>query len=257
MTWNPASYPRSRGCIRLVHAGRLARLVLDNPAARNAMSLGMMADLIACVEALEAQPPGVLLIQGADGHGFCSGGDLRDVRAHLLNPESARGMPVAMGQAMTALASLPSVVIAAVEGHALGGGAELSQAADIVVLAEDGCIGFVQARLGVSPGWGGAARVIHRIGRARALRVMAGADRLYGLDAQAVGLADEVVAPGTAVGHAEELAERMLQAPDAVLRGLVEIARAPHPGQTEANVFARLWAASEHREALSAVEGGR
>ena len=50
---------------------------------RNAMSLGMMADLIACVDALETQPPGVLLIQGADGYGFCSGGDLRDVRAHL------------------------------------------------------------------------------------------------------------------------------------------------------------------------------
>ena len=86
---------------------------------------------------------------------------------------------------------------------------------------------------------------------------MAGADRLYGRHAQSVGLADEVVAPGTAVAHAEELAERMLQAPDAVLRCLVEIARAPHPGQTEVDVFARLWAASDHREALSAVEGER
>ena len=254
--WNPAAYPRSRGCIRLVRSGRLARLVLDNPAARNAVSLGMMADLIGCVDALDAQPPGVLLIHGVDGSGFCSGGDLRDVRAHLMNPESAKGMPVAMGQAVMSLASLPSVVIAAVEGHALGGGAELSQAADIVVLAEDACIGFVQARLGVSPGWGGAARVMHRIGRARALRVMAGADRFYGPDAQSIGLADEVVVSGTAVGHAEELAQRMLQAPEAVLRGLVEIARAPDPSRTEADVFARLWAAPDHREALSALETG-
>ena len=256
MTWDPADYPRSRGRVHLVQTGRLARMVLDNPAARNAMSIGMMADLLGAVAALVAEPPGVLILHGSDGFGFCSGGDLRDVRAHLMNPESAEGMPQAMGEAIAALASLPSVVIAAVEGHALGGGAELSQAADIVVMAEDACVGFVQARLGVSPGWGGAARVVHRVGRARALRVLATAERFYGPDAKSIGLADEVVDPGDAVGHAQELAQRMLQAPDAVLRGLVEIVRAPHPSRTESEVFARLWAGPDHRAALRAVEAG-
>ena len=96
MTWNPAHFPRVRGAVHVEITGRRARLVLDNPNAKNAMSVGMMADLIAAVEQLEQSNVLVVLIHGAGTSGFCAGGDLRDVRSHLLTPHTrsmARGLP--------------------------------------------------------------------------------------------------------------------------------------------------------------------
>ena len=156
MSWDPSRFPRGRGAVRLDVSGRVATIVLDNPTARNAMSVGMMADMISIVAELESSDVLAVLIHGAGEAGFCAGGALRDVRAHLLNPESAKGMPEVMGDVLDRLSRLHAVVVAAVEGAALGGGAELITAADWVVSSRRSTIGFVHARLGVTPGWGGA-----------------------------------------------------------------------------------------------------
>ncbi len=235
----------------------MAVLELQNPEARNAMSVGMMVDFLDAAAALKKDPPTVLIVCGSGTAGFCAGGDLRDVRDHLLDSSSAEGMPVVMGAALNAIAALPSVVISAVDGHALGGGAELSQVADWVILGPTGCIGFVHARLGVSPGWGGAARLIHRLGRARALRVMVAGHRFRGAEALAVGLADQFVEGEGAVETARTLASRILTSSDAAVRGILDIVRSDDPSSMEAEVFARLWGGPDHRAALSAVEAGQ
>lgn len=255
--WDPALFPRSRGAIELTREGALARLVLDNPSARNAMSVGMMADFLAGVESLEAAPPSVLIVHGQTAGGFCAGGDLRDVRAHLMNEATATAMPQVMGDAMHALASLPSVIVAAVEGHALGGGAELSQVADVVIAGESARIGFVHARLGVSPGWGGASCLVHRVGRARALQVMATARRYTATEARAVGLVDEVVAEGQAIAAAEALAAHILELPAEAVRGILRIVRSGEPKHAEREVFAQLWSGDGHQAVMRTLGAGK
>lgn len=257
MTWDPSLFPRGRGQVRLTRNGDLAMLELDNPEARNAMSVAMMADFLRLVEELVERPPLVVIVGGAGDGGFCAGGDLRDVRSCLLNETTAEDMPRVMGAGLTALSSLPAVVISAVDGHALGGGAELSQAADWVILGQGAGIGFVHGRLGVSPGWGGASLLMKRVGRHRALQVLLAAKAFRGADAQALGIADEVVDSGSARARANELADEILQLPDAAIRGILEVVRSSDPRQTEAEVFARLWAGGDHRDALKAAGVGR
>ena len=262
MSWDPASFPRGRGSIVLEMEGPVATLTLDNPAARNAMSVGMMADLVEAVQQLVDAPPVAVLLAGAGDAGFCAGGDLREVRTHLMDEAAAKGMPEVMGRTLDALAGLPSVVVAAVEGAALGGGAELTTVADWVICGESARIGFVHAALGVSPGWGGGGRLIRRIGRSRATEVLLTARRYPGAEALKVGLVDAVVPDGQAVQAAQDWLGRVTRFPAASIRGMVEILRSADRGSealtlAEREVFERLWGGPDHLAALQSVDAGQ
>jgi ethylmalonyl-CoA/methylmalonyl-CoA decarboxylase len=262
MIWDPANLPRGRGRIVLEMDGPVATLTLHNEAARNAMSVGMMADLLGAVETLRDAPPVAVLLTGAGDAGFCAGGDLREVRAHLMDEAAAIGMPAVMGEALDALASLPVVVVAAVEGAALGGGAELTTVADWVVAGESAEIGFVHAALGVSPGWGGGGRLLRRIGRSRATEVLLTARRYQGEAALRVGLVDAVVPDGQAVQAARDWLAKITRNPAESIRGMIEIIRSADRGPealalAEREVFERLWASPGHFAALQSLDAGK
>jgi len=258
--WLPHAYPRGRGQIQLIQGPVLSELVIDNPKARNAMSLGMMADLLDAVDRLRADPPLALLIRGQGSVAFCAGGDLKEVRAHLMDRAAAEGMPIAMGDALDTLAELPSVVVVAVEGAALGGGAEITTVADWVVVSESAQIGFVHAALGVSPGWGGARRLIQRIGAGPATEVLLQAPRLNADRCFELGLAQSIAPQGEAVAVARAWVDRVTRWPHASIRGLLEILRTARSGgdlkRIERRVFSELWAADDHCAALELVKAG-
>lgn len=239
--------PPGEGDVRLVRVGALAELVLDHPRRRNAMSIGMMLALHRCVRGLEADPPAAVLVYGAGGRAFCAGGDLRAVRAHLLDPEAAAAMVALMGDALDRLSALPALVFAAVDGPALGGGAEILTACHHVTAAQGADIGFVQARLGVSPGWGGAGRLVARVGARRAALLLGQAERLDARSAWEAGLVDAVVVDGPALPVARARAAAVAALPGEAVAAAVRLSRDPGP---EADAFLRLWGASAHRAAL-------
>ena len=261
MTWNPQDFPRGRGRVDLSVRDRLAVVTFDNPDARNAMSVGMMADVVALVEKLEEADVSAVLLRGSPGSGFCAGGDLKDVRAHLMTPSAAAGMPAVMGGALDRLASLNAVIVAAVEGAALGGGAELLTAADWVIAADDAQIGFVHAALGVSPGWGGGHRLVRKVGHRAALPVLVGARKMTAAQSAVLGLVDEVVAQGDAEVSAREWIGRILARPTEAVQGALQILRAGREqpdsaADVERAVFQDLWGGPAHRRALDGVKAG-
>ena len=239
MSWHPRDLPRGRGYVNLAYHGPWATVTLASPETRNAMSPGMMADLEAAVTALERWDGVAVILTGAGERAFCSGGDLNAVEESLTAPGAGEGMSAFMGATLDRLASLPTVVIAAVEGAALGGGAELLTAVDLVVAGRGATIGFVQAALGVSPGWGGGHRLVTRVGARRALALLAFARRLSASEALAAGLVDRVVEDGRALAEAEGLAG--------------DLAALPPVGDptVERAVFSALWGGEAHLKALA------
>lgn len=238
------------GTVRLELSGPVARLVIDNPSARNAMSVRMMVELADAVLRLQAWEGAALVFSSEGGPAFCSGGHLGDVRTALGSPEAGRVMSVAMTAVLDALLALPIVSVAAVEGVAMGGGAELLTACDHRVLAAGARVHFVQARLGVAPGWGGARRLIAHVGRPRALRLLTAAVPVSAADALSIGLADAVV-PEDAVAGALQWLEPLLGSPAASLRAVkAQVAVAPRTDTAEADAFATVWAGPAHRAAL-------
>src|SRR3954447_11118089 len=131
----------------------LAVLTIDRPHARNAIALSTMGEL---EEALDAAAGAqALVIRGGGDRAFVSGGDLKELSA-LRTTEEAAAMAARMRAICDRIAAFPAPVIAALNGHALGGGAEVSVAADIRISADDIKIGFNQVSLEIMPAWGGA-----------------------------------------------------------------------------------------------------
>ena len=149
------------------------------------------------------------------------------------------------------LAALPVVLVAAVTGAALGGGAEILTACDVVYASASARIGFVHAALGVSPGWGGGRRLVRRVGRHRALRLLTEAERLTAAQAGVAGLVDGVSEDGLAAarGHLARLATMPVES----VRAAAAIAK----GAPERPLFSALWGGAAHRAILAGVKAGR
>jgi enoyl-CoA hydratase/carnithine racemase len=135
-----------------------------------------------------------------------------------------------MDAQFSSLEGCPKPVIAAINGHALGGGCELTLCCDYRVMVEDGRskIGQSEAALGIMPGAGGTQRLPRLIGKARALPLLLEATRLSAKEAEAIGLVTKAVAPGELEAEVAALAERLARSAtlalglikDAVNRGL-------------------------------------
>jgi enoyl-CoA hydratase len=167
----------------------LAVITIDRPAARNAIAPETMDQLESALE--RAHGALVLVIRGGGDRAFVSGGDLKEL-AKLRTLDEASAMAIRMRSVCDQIAAFPAPVIAALNGHALGGGAEVAVAADIRIAADDIKIGFNQVSLAIMPAWGGAERLAALVGRARAL-LLAGAGTILDAEgAQRVGLVDEV-----------------------------------------------------------------
>lgn len=240
--------PHRRGRLELERISeREAILWLSNPAARNAMSIGMMHQLKSIVEDLENSPPNILIIRGKNRH-FCAGGDLDDVKGYLIED----GMGSAMCEWMTEwthrLQQLPTFIIVALEGAAVGGGAELLTLGDWIVAEKNSKIGFVQARLGVTTGWGGGARLIQRIGKVRATQLLAMSPILSAIEAHEVGLIDHVADSVDSI--LEEQRARLMKQPPKTFTRLMTWLHQDHEEQAEQKTFSETWGADEHRFAL-------
>ena len=207
----------------------------------------MVDDLERAVEALEAQPPPATLWWGEGGRSFCAGSDLRRVRAGLDERGAALAVCVRMRALLSRVEALPTLRAVAIEGAAVGGGAELALVGHRIFMASDAVFGFLHAGLGVSPGWGGGARLVERVGERRAVVILAEAARLGADAAATAGLVDVVCPPGAAVEAARTwLSARCALAPEA-LAAAVAIGQG---SADEAERFAALWGGPAHRRAL-------
>lgn len=240
------STPRG-GTVRLSFEGSLAILRLDSPSARNAIDIGMMVQLADAVEALQAFE-GSALILAANGPVFCSGGHLGDVRDGLV--EHGAAMASAMTEVLDGLLALPLVSVAAVGGPAIGGGTEIALACDHRIIGPLGRFLFVQGKLGVAPGWGGARRLVAHVGRRLALKWLTSAADIGPEMALASGLAEAM--SHDAERGAREFLAPVLALPVGSVRAIKQqVHAAVRADDTEARAFAAVWGGAAHRGSLT------
>ncbi len=218
----------------------LAVITIDRPHARNAIAPSTMGEL---EEALDAAAGALaLVIRGAGDKAFVSGGDLKELAA-IRTEEDAAAMAWRMRRICDRLAAFPAPVIAALNGHTLGGGAEVAVAADIRVAADDIRIGFTQVTLAIMPAWGGAERLAALVGRGRALMLAGTGTVLDPVEAQRLGLVDAVFPRASFDAGWRALARSIAN------RSAGEIKRITAPGATAEDAiqaFAGTWVSDEH-----------
>ncbi len=178
--------------LRVEQEGGVLRVLLNRPEKRNALSRA----LLKCIEdAFTEQAANnsllAAVITGAGDKSFAAGGDLADLGT-VRTPEATREMAAGARAALDAIRNFPLPVIAALNGDALGGGAELAVACDFRVAAAHARIGFLQSRLNISSAWGGGGDLMELIGSKRALKLLCTAEIVPPEKAIEIGLFDEV-----------------------------------------------------------------
>ena len=189
-----------------------------------------------------------LVIRGEGDKAFVSGGDLKELSA-LRTEEQAAAMAWRMRSLCDELANFPAPVVAALNGHAFGGGAEVAVSADIRVAADDIKIGFNQVSLEIMPAWGGAERLAALVGRGRAL-MLAGTGAVLTADqAEKVGLVDRVLPRATFETEWRSLARALANRP----AGDIKRVMSGVPASDAVAAFASLWVSDEHWAAADRV----
>lgn len=202
--------------VRTERDGPVITVVIDRPEVRNAVDRPTAEALEEAFRGFDDDPElSVAVLTGA-GDTFCAGADLHAVHGdpdRVNRIERTEHAP--MGPTRLRL-SKP--VIAAVEGHAVAGGLELALWCDLRVVASDAVLGVFCRRWGVPLVDGGTVRLPRLIGTSRALDLVLTGRPVEADEALAIGLANRVVAPGSALDGAMELARHLATFPQACLR---------------------------------------
>ncbi|BBZ71898.1 enoyl-CoA hydratase/isomerase family protein [Mycobacterium paraseoulense] len=224
----------------------LAVLTIDRPHARNAIALDTMQQLEKALDA--AAGAKTLVIKGAGDRAFVSGGDLKELRA-LRTEEDAAAMAKRMRAICDQLAGFPAPVIAALNGHAFGGGAEVAVAADIRLAADDVKIAFNQVELEIMPAWGGAERLAELVGKSRALLLAGTGTALTADEAERIGLVDRVLPRASFDEGWQSIARSLARHPATEIKRVISGVSADEAIAS----FARLWVADAHWRAAERV----
>lgn len=187
--------------------GGAARVTLNRPEAKNALSRALNLELARVAGALGGDPAvRAVLLTGA-GDAFSAGADLKERRG-VAAADSGPFIDAIAG-AIRAWAEMPKPTIALMNGAAFGGGLELALACDFRLAAEGAVMGLSEVRLGIMPGAGGTQRLARLVGVARAKELVLTGRRIDAARALAIGLVSQVV-PAAELGRAgQELAAEL------------------------------------------------
>ncbi|MFC7546413.1 enoyl-CoA hydratase/isomerase family protein [Plantactinospora sp. GCM10030261] len=203
-----------RASVRVEERPDRVVVTLDRPDKRNAVDADMVAELHEVCAAVEREPRLLLLTGGADGI-FAAGADIAQLRERNRTDALA-----AINSALFArIRALPLPTVAAVDGPALGGGAELSYACDLRVCTARAFFGQPEVRLGIIAGAGATHRLPALVGEARAKELLFTGRRVDAAEALRIGLVNRVVdEPTELLGAAHELLDEMARASSLALR---------------------------------------
>ncbi|HWT23837.1 MAG TPA: enoyl-CoA hydratase-related protein [Solirubrobacteraceae bacterium] len=196
-------------------APHVVRLTIDNPAKRNALDHDILDALAEVLPGLEAR---CLILAGA-GRVFSAGYDIGALPQERFAEEAAALIAHPFHAAVAALDAVPYPVVAALGGHAIGGGLELALSCDLRICSAEARLGMPPARLGLVYSHTGLRKFIDAIGAARTRELFFTARNVTAEEALAWGLVGEVVAPRAVAARAVELAAEIAANAPLSLRG--------------------------------------
>jgi enoyl-CoA hydratase len=169
------------------------------PEARNAMNAQLRAELKSVLDAVEESDARVVVLTGGEDTGvFVAGADVTEIRDRdALEQREASKRP----RVYERVADLSIPVIAAINGHAVGGGCELVQACDVRIAHEDARLGQPEITLGLMPGGGGTQRLPRLVGEGQAMKLILSGELIDAAEAAEIGLVEAV--------HGEAFEERV------------------------------------------------
>lgn len=205
------------GPIVLAIEGAVATISLNRPEVRNAIDSDMLLALEdALNESERNEQLRAIVIAGLGGKAFCAGADIKHVRS-IARTEKRRFIERAY-RILDRIANSPLPCIAAINGFALGGGLELAMACDLRIADKSASMGLPEMTLGSVPSFGAVQRLPLLVGFGVAMELLMTGRRLSAEEARQYGLVNQVVAEGSALSVARQMAGTLSTRPREALR---------------------------------------
>ncbi len=229
-------------------------ITIRRPERRNALNLSIKGQIAAAFQAATGRDgTRVIVLTGAGGY-FVAGTDIAEMAA--MTPADHHALRT--GEVFATIRACPKIVIAAVEGYALGGGCELALSCDMIVAGRSAKFGQPEIRVGIMPGAGGTQRLVRVLGRYRAMRLVLTGDAIGADEALALGMISETAPDGDALAQALALAERIIEMPPVAVHAIKQAINLGQdvPLETalalERQLFISLFGGEDQREGMRA-----
>jgi enoyl-CoA hydratase len=165
-------------------------ITLNRSEALNALNSALITELSTTLDEAAVLDIRSLIITGAGEKSFAAGADIAEMKD--LSPKEAENFRAAGNAVFNKIEFFPVPVIGAINGYALGGGAELALACDIRLAAENAVFAFPEVSLGILPGYGGIKRLVRLVGPGRAKELLFSARRITAPEALSLGLVNSI-----------------------------------------------------------------
>jgi enoyl-CoA hydratase/carnithine racemase len=222
------------GCMQIEYRGQCAVVTFNRPDKRNAFDKDMWAALESVISDLRKRRPRAVVITGAGDKAFSAGFDVNPSNPQVSGLIEAvqKHSRIAVEElvryireTVDRLVSLPMPIIAAINGLAFGGGAELAVRCDMRVMDPGAVISFSEVRLGLMPDWGGGVALTRLLGKAKATDLILTARRVGAEEAFNMGLVNRISKPGKALEESMEIAGAISKNGPRAVRAALEVIR--------------------------------
>lgn len=232
-------------------------VTIDRPKVLNALNAHTVEEIGQVFnEARNDETVRSVIITGGGEKAFVAGADINELAQK--NPFTGKETSERGQQILSRIERFPKVVIAAINGFALGGGCELALACQIRIASDRAQIGLPEVTLGIIPGYGGTQRMARLLGKAKALELILTGERISAQEAERIGLVNKVVPHDELMNEAEKMARTIMSRGPLAVRASIEAVMNGsemgfEEGQfLEATLFGLLAASEDMKEGMSA-----
>ncbi len=238
---------------------RITTITVNRPEKLNALNQATIDELGQAITACQSDAEtAVVILTGAGEKAFVAGADISAFST--LSAEQGSALSQQGHTVFNMFENSAKPVIAAINGFALGGGCELAMACHIRVASETAKFGQPEVKLGLIPGYGGTQRLVHLVGKPKAIELLITADNLNATDALQWGLVNHVVPAAELMNKCKEIAEKIKQqAPLAVAASIACANAANTSGGFDMEIaqFGKCFATSDMKEGVDAFMNKR
>ncbi|MGZ7081299.1 MAG: enoyl-CoA hydratase/isomerase family protein [Thermoanaerobaculia bacterium] len=232
-------------------------LTIDRPKVLNALNAQTVEEIgRAFWQARADDTVKAVIVTGSGDKAFVAGADINELAQKT--PMTGKDTSERGQQILSSIERFPKIVIAAINGFALGGGCELALACHIRIASDKAQIGLPEVTLGIIPGYGGTQRMARLLGKGKALELICTGDRIGAAEAERIGLVTKVVPADQLMSAAEEMARKIMTRGPLAVRASIEAvmngSEMPfEEGQfLEATLFGLLCATEDTKEGMKA-----
>ncbi len=231
-------------------------ITIHRPQDLNALNTELLSELDCAFADASADAETSVIILTGEGKSFVAGADIAQMST--MDAAEAKAFGEFGADVFRRIETMEKVVIAAVNGYALGGGCELAMACDIRIASSKAKIGQPETGLGITPGFNGTQRLPRLVGLGRAKEIILAAETIDAAEAYRIGLFNKVVEPDQLMDAAMALAKKIASKAQLAVRYSKEAMNGGADGSfeggmaLEANLFALCFATEDQKEGMKA-----